>query len=155
MVNKKFVITQIITNLCILIVAVLGSVFVNLGMEWYMRLAKPTQWVPAVVFPIVWSLIYLLTAIALFVWQKHGKVPTYIYVLFVINGILNILWCLIFFTLNQLLFGLIAIVLNLIMAFWLVIQVFKQNETYGYMLCIYPFWLCLATTLNLATWILN
>ena len=153
--KKHFIKTNIITNIIIILVAVLGSVFVNLGMEWYATLVKPTEWVPSAVFGIVWTIIYVLTAITLFVWQKNSKVPTLVYVLFIINGILNVLWCLVFFTLNQLLLGAIIILLNLIFAFWLIVQVYKNNWFYGLLIAIYPVWISLATSLNLATWILN
>lgn len=153
--KKHFIKTNIITNIIIILVAVLGSVFVNLGMEWYATLVKPTEWVPSAVFGIVWTIIYVLTAITLFVWQKNSKVPTLVYVLFIINGILNVLWCLVFFTLNQVLLGAIIILLNLIFAFWLIVQVYKNNWFYGLLIAIYPVWISIATSLNLATWILN
>lgn len=153
--NKKFVVKSVITNLIIVLVAVLGSVFVGLGIGWYSTLIKPTEWPPSFLFGIVWTVIYVLTAITLFIWQKHSKVPTAVYVLFIINGILNVLWCLIYFTINQLFISLIIILLNLIAAVWLVIKINKTNGFYAALLLIYPVWISVATTLNLATWILN
>ena len=82
--NKKFIVTSVITNLIIVLVAVLGSVFVALGMDWYSTLIKPTQWPPGFLFGVVWTVIYVLTAITLFIWQKHSKVPTAVYVVFVL-----------------------------------------------------------------------
>ena len=153
--NKKFIVTSIITNLIIVLVAVLGSVFVGLGIDWYSTLIKPTEWPPSFLFGIVWTVIYVLTAITLFVWQKHSKVPTVIYVLFIVNGILNVLWCLIYFTINQLFISLIIILLNLIAAVLLVAKINKTNGFYAALLLIYPVWISIATTLNLATWVLN
>ena len=153
--NKKFIVTSIITNLIIVFVAVLGSVFVGLGIDWYSTLIKPTEWPPSFLFGIVWTVIYVLTAITLFIWQKHSKVPTVIYVLFIVNEILNVLWCLIYFTINQLFISLIIILLNLIAAVWLVIKINKTNGFYAALLLIYPVWISIATTLNLATWVLN
>ena len=73
----------------------------------------------------------------------------------IINGALNVLWCLVFFTLKQLLLGDIVIILNLIAGFLLIADIFKTKKLYGYILIIYPIWLSIATTLNLALWILN
>ncbi len=153
--RKNFIKTSIITNIVIILVAVLGSVFVALGQDWYAMLTKPTQWVPSFVFGIVWTVIYVLTAITMFIWQKNSKVPVCVYALLIINGVLNVLWCLIFFALNQLLIGAIIILLNLIFAFWLIIRVYKSNWFYALLIAIYPVWISIATTLNLATWILN
>lgn len=145
----------IISFAVIIAVAVLGSVFVNLGMDWFDTLNKPTQWVPNVVIPIVWTVIYIAFAVINFIWLKNGDVPTSAVVLMIINAVLNVLWCLTFFTLNLLLVGNIVIVLNLIAGFVLIVDIFKHKKLFGYILSIYPIWLSIATTLNLALWILN
>lgn len=153
--KKDFILKNVITNIAIVLVAVLGSVFVALGQDWYSSLIKPTEWVPSFVFGIVWTIIYVLTAIMLFVWQKHSKPRAEVYVLLIVNGILNVLWCLVFFTLNQLLLGAIIILINLIFAFWLVLRTNKYSGFYALLIAVYPVWISIATTLNLATWILN
>ena len=145
----------LISALPVLVVAVLGSVFVNLGMDWFNSLVKPSQWVPNVLIPIVWTIIYIVVAIILYLWISKEKLPTKIGVLFAVNGILNVLWCLLFFTLHQTLIGLVAILLNLAFAVWLVVEIFKHKPNYALALLIYPAWLTIATCLNLAIWILN
>ena len=139
----------------VIIVAVLGSIFVNIGMPWFESLIKPSQWIPNIVIPIVWTLIYLLASIVIFLWVRNGKMPKDIVILFIINGVLNILWCLLFFTLRLTFVGQIAIILNLIFSFYLLLEIKKESGLYYYMLTLYPIWLSIATTLNLAIWILN
>ncbi|MBE7076332.1 MAG: tryptophan-rich sensory protein [Clostridiales bacterium] len=139
----------------IILVAVLGSVFVNIGMEWFNSLRVPTQWIPNELIPIVWSVIYLTFAIILWRMESEGLIDKKLYVLIIINGILNVLWCLIFFTLNQTLGGLIFIIFNLIFAYVLVSEIFKKKYVYGLIVSIYPIWVSVATALNLALWILN
>lgn len=139
----------------VILVAVLGSIFVYLGNDWFNALIKPSQWIPNFVIPIVWSVIYSITAIIIYLWLKKGNMPKNIQVLFIINGVLNVLWCLLFFTLNLTFVGLIAIILNLIAGWYLLLEIKKQNLTYFYWLLIYPTWLSVASCLNLAVWILN
>jgi len=153
--NKNLIKKIIISTAFILIVAVLGSVFVNLGMDWFNTLNKPNQWISNIIIPIVWTIIYLAFAIINYLWIKKTTIPKHIVVLMIINGILNVLWCLIFFTLKQLLLGNILIILNLIAGIILVVSIFRSKKVYGYILSIYPIWLSIATTLNLALWILN
>ncbi|MBR2467556.1 MAG: tryptophan-rich sensory protein [Clostridia bacterium] len=145
----------IISIISVLVVAGLGSLFVNLGMDWFNSLAKPSQWIYNFIIPIMWTIIYLATCVVLYLWISNGDISTKVAVLFVINGILNVLWCLIFFTMHLTFLGNVVIVANTIFAVVLLYQIFKYNEFYGYLLSIYPIWLCLATTLNLACWILN
>lgn len=139
----------------VLLVAVLGTIFVNIGMDWFNSLEKPSQWIPNFVIPIVWSVIYLSAGIVLFLWNNNGDIPLKTSILFIINGALNVLWCLVFFTLKQTFLGNIVIIINLIFAYILLVDIFKQNKVYGYMLALYPVWLSLATSLNTAIWILN
>ena len=152
---KRKTISIIFSILAVVIVAALGSVFVNLGMNWFNGLSKPTQWIPNFVIPIVWSIIYVIAAGVLFFWIKNGEMKKKTAVLFVINGVLNVLWCLIFFTLRLTFLGNITIILNLIFAFLLIVDMFSIKKLYGYSLSIYPIWISIATTLNLALWVLN
>lgn len=148
---KKIVISFVV----IALVAGLGSLFVNLGMDWFNALKKPTQWLPNFVIPIVWSVVYITFGVIIFIWYKDDDIPTSTIVLMIINAVLNVLWCLTFFTLKQLFLGNIVILLNLIAGFALIVDILNYNKIYGYVLSIYPIWLSIATTLNLALWILN
>ena len=139
----------------IVLVAVLGSVFVNLGMEWFNGLTKPSQWIPNWVIPVVWTVIYILFAVLLLIWSTKEEIPLSTKILLIINGILNILWCLVFFTLKQTFLGNIVIIINLIAGIALWVNIFLQKKNYAYAVAIYPIWLSIATTLNLAMWILN
>ena len=47
----------------IFLVAVLGSIFVNIGMDWFDTLLKPSQWIPNWVIPIVWTVIYVICSV--------------------------------------------------------------------------------------------
>lgn len=147
--------SNIIIIFSILIVAILGSIFVQIGMNWYETLYTPKQWVPSIVIPIVWSVIYILCAVVLLVWNNRGSIPKSVTILFIINGILNILWCLVFFTFRLTLVGNITILINLIFAVILVLEIFKFKNIFGVILSIYPVWVLIATTLNTALWILN
>ena len=139
----------------IVVVAVLGSIFVNLGMDWFNELAKPSQWIPNWIIPVVWTIIYITFAVVLLVWSRKVEISKSTKILLIANGILNILWCLVFFTLKQTFLGNIVIILNLIAGIALWVNVFLQKKTYAYWISIYPIWLSLASTLNLALWILN
>ena len=153
--NKNQVIKIVISFAVILFVAVLGSIFVGIGMGWFNNLTKPSQWIPNIVIPIVWTIIYSLFEIVNFLWIKNDFIPKNILILMIINAFLNVLWCLVFFALKLTFIGNIVIILNLILGFVLLINIFNQNKLYGYILSIYPIWLSIATTLNISLWILN
>ena len=151
--SKKIQISLVIIG--IVLVAVLGSVFVNIGMGWFNSLERPMQWIPNILIPIVWTIIYLVFGVVLIVWVLKTGLPRNVIVWLIINGILNVLWCLLFFTLQLTFVGGIAIILNLIAGYVLFFNIMKYNLSYAIITSIYPVWLSIATVLNLALWILN
>ena len=153
--KKRNVISIILIILGITVVAVLGSVFVNIGMAWFDSLTKPIQWIPNIVIPIMWTLIYIDFGIVLILWILKSRLTFDVIIWLTINGILNIIWCLVFFTLNLTFIGNIVIVLNLIAGIILFFKIYKYEKFYAIVTSIYPIWLSIATTLNIALWILN
>jgi len=145
----------IITLVSIVLVAGLGTLFAQLGMGWFDSLIKPKEWIPSFIIPIVWTVIYLLFVYVLIKWQNKTPLTKENVVLLAINGVLNVLWCLVFFTLNQLLLGNIIIIINALFALRLYFEICKQDAMSGLIISLYPIWLCIATTLNMAVWILN
>ena len=141
--------------LAVSIVAILGTIFSNLGMDWFETLNLPTRWINMAIIPIIWSIIYTLFAIYLIHLTKRNKMNKTLFYYLVINGALNVLWCLVFFALKNTFLGIIVININLLSSFFLLKKIFDTNRKWGYVLMIYPTWLTIATCLNLATWILN
>ena len=145
----------IITIVSIILVAVFGTIFAQIGMGWFEGLIKPTEWIPSFIIPIVWTIIYLLFAYVLIKWQNRRPLTKENVILLAINGVLNILWCLVFFTLNQLFLGNVVIIINALFGLRLYFEICKEDAMNGLIISIYPIWLCIATTLNVALWILN
>lgn len=151
---KSSVKRQVVAAVMVVTVAVLGSVFVNLGMKWFAGLSKPSQWIPNFVIPLVWTVIYLLAIVTLVVSISQNKIGKTEAWLFALNGILNVLWCLLFFTFKLTFLGLIAIVFNFFAAIILYLKI-RKNNLWSKLMLIYPSWVSLATFLNAALWILN
>jgi tryptophan-rich sensory protein len=153
--NKENIIKYGNPILAVSLVAILGTIFTNIGLDWFMTLNTPGDWLNMSIIPIVWTVIYsLFTIYLLYIVNKEKMNKTLFYYL-VINGILNILWCFIFFTTKSIFLGQITIIINLLSSFFLLKKIFDTSKTWGYILMIYPTWLTIATTLNTAIWILN
>ena len=145
----------ILTIISIILVAGLGTLFAQLGMGWFDGLIKPTEWIPSWIIPVVWTVIYLLFAYVLIKWQNKTPLTKENVILLVINGVLNVLWCLVFFTLKQLFLGNVIIIINALFGLRLYFEICKEEAMNGLIISIYPIWICIATTLNIALWILN
>ena len=153
--TKQKVISYIIIILSVLLVAGLGTLFVNLGNQWYSTLQRPSQFVPDFIIPVVWTIIYSIFIVVLCLWTSKQAINTKTIVLLIINAVLNVLWCLVFFTLNQTFLGLVCIIALLIASYFLIFEIKKHSDLYFYLTLIYPVWASIATALNLSLWILN
>lgn len=151
--SRKEFLNYVYIVMSVLVVAGLGTLFTSLGMTWYIGLSKPSMWVPSFVFPVVWSAVYIIAIVLMIFYKSRGILDLKSIILFALNGLLNVIWCLVFFTLGLTLLGNIVIILNLILSIYLFLEI--VDKPLGFLLAIYPFWLCIATSLNLAIWILN
>lgn len=153
--KKENIINYVLGISSVLLVALLGWVFVDIGMDWFNGLQKPNEWIPNWFIPVAWTIIYLTFIFYIIHLVRKEKDNKRVIGLLIVNGVLNVLWCLIYFALNSLLGGQIVIVLNLIASVLLLKEICKSSELFSYILTIYPLWLSIATCLNLAVWILN
>ena len=152
--NSKIV-SYVIICAVILLTAILGSIFVNLGQEWFAGLARPSQFPPDPLIPVVWTIIYVIFTIVLCRWVSKDDFSAITIFLLIANALFNVLWCLLFFTLNSTIWGIVSIVILLILSWMLFVNISKYSKLYAIITAIYPVWVSIATCLNLALWILN
>lgn len=134
---------------------VLGSVFTAPAINsWYVSLAKPSFNPPNWVFGPVWTALFLLMGIALFlVWnsKSHGQSLR----VFVLQLILNVFWTVIFFGLENPFLALIEIGLLWLSIIWTVMEFQKVSKTAAYLLLPYLFWVSFAAVLNFSIVLFN
>ncbi len=145
---------------CILLceaVGFLGSFFTMSSIPtWYAALAKPSFNPPNWIFGPVWTTLYLMMGISLYlVWMKGFKKNKPAILIFLIQLALNFVWTPVFFGLHQLLLALIIIVLLWIEIFITIRKFYRISKPAAYLLVPYILWITFATALNLAIVILN
>lgn len=126
---------------------------------WYAALEKPFFNPPNWVFGPVWSVLYLLIGISLYlVWtapDKKKKPKQKAYVYFGIQLGLNALWSLVFFGLHQPWLA-VAVIATLLIFIVLTMQDFgRHSRTAKLLLVPYLAWVCFATALNIGVALLN
>ncbi len=138
---------------------VIGSFFTFSEIpNWYAFLEKPFFTPPSWLFGPVWTTLYTLMGIALFVSCKYGKpaaLSTRASYWFYAQLAVNALWSIVFFGFHSLWGGLVTIVILWLLIFK-TIQLFSQvNKTAAWLMIPYIMWVSFATVLNLALAILN
>lgn len=134
--------------------ALLGGLFSMNSTEFYAALAKPPFAPPSIVFPIVWSILYIFMALALiFYFRKKGYTPLYFW-FYLANLVLNAMWPLFFFTLEMLCFP-IFILLAMLVVNLLLISELKAVKLSFSLYLPYILWQIFALYLNISACILN
>ena len=128
------------------------------ALDWYATLQRPVITPPSWLFGPVWTLLYVLMGVALFlVWRRAaaGADVTPALGLFAAQLVLNVLWSPAFFGLRSPGLGLVVIVpldvliVLTILAFW------RVAPTAGALLLPYLGWTGFATVLNAFLYTMN
>lgn len=148
---KKIIIITIIT----FIVGSFFSLFTMNNMETFKELEKPIN-IPGIVFPIVWSILYLLMSISLYLIlesKSNEKVKSII--IYSAQLIINSLWSLIFFGFNNYLLSFIWIIFLFIIVVVMIINFYKTSKISAFLNIPYVLWIIFAGYLNLGIYLLN
>lgn len=125
---------------------------------WYAALAKPTWAPPNWLFGPVWTTLYILIGVALFlVWRKGSdkKDVKLALLVFAVQLVLNVLWSVVFFGYHSLLGGVIVVILLWIAILANIIVFYRVSKPAGLLLVPYIIWVSIASYLNYSVYLLN
>lgn len=151
----KLIISIVICFLPGLIGSIITYESVN---TWYTTINKPDFNPPDYVFAPVWTALYFLMGISLFLIWKEGlsnKIVKSAFIVFLVQLVFNALWTVIFFGLHSIAGGLIVILILWILILVCIIRFKKISVTASYLLIPYFIWVTFATILNFFILLLN
>jgi translocator protein len=127
--------------------------------DWFLNLEKPSFYPPGYLFGIVWTILYIMIGVSLYlILQKtkeqktKDKTP---YILFGAQLILNFFWTLIFFGLKNIVFAIIEIIAMWVLILLTILSFKKYSKTAAYLMIPYLLWVTFATFLTLSIYVLN
>jgi len=141
--------------LAVAAVSTFGSLF--MPGEWYRALAKPSLTPPSWVFGPVWTVLYILMAIAAWlVWLRFGfRGARIALALFITQLVMNGLWSWLFFGLHWMGIATLEIVLLLVTIVATIVAFFKLRPMAAYLLLPYVLWVGYASLLTFLLWRMN
>lgn len=159
-INKlKEILRFIVSFVLVFVAAGIGNIFtISEITTWYTTLAKPSWTPPNWLFGPVWTMLYALMAIALYLVWKEGlerKDVKVALIIFTAQLILNILWSVIFFGYHSLLGGVISIIILWIAILVNIIVFYRISKPAGLLLVPYIAWVSIASYLNYSVYLLN
>jgi len=138
---------------------IIGAVFTSSAISsWYSTLAKPALNPPSWIFGPVWTILYALMGVAVFlIWKKgiHHKHIRKAVGVFALQLTLNTLWSIVFFGLESPGWAFVNIVLMWLTIVWTMILFYKISKPAMWLLAPYILWVSFAAYLNYSIWILN
>jgi tryptophan-rich sensory protein len=152
-------IVKLVVSLAVPLLAGFGSTVwtINAIPTWYTSLNKPWFNPPNVVFAPVWTTLYLLMGVALFlIWRSpRNRTRDTGIALFAAQLFVNVIWTLAFFGLQNTLYGLLSIIPLWILIAAAIYQFNKIEKWASYLLVPYIVWVSIATALNASIYLLN
>ena len=115
---------------------------------WYEELNKPFLTPPAFVFPIAWTILYILMAVSVFFFVREAKERIYPLVIFSRQLLLNLLWAPTFFMSHNIQMALLIVLLMIAFTAYTISLFYKQSKISAYLLIPYLLWIIFAAYLN-------
>lgn len=142
----------IICFFLVFLAAAIGSSFTNnqVNSQWYQSI-KPSITPPNFVFPIVWTILYILISISLYLSYESAKTNNekkVISIAFTVNLYFNILWSVLYFGQQNILGAFIDLIFLWISILVLFTVTYKINKLASYLLIPYFIWVTFAGLLN-------
>lgn len=125
---------------------------------WYAGLTKPFWTPPPIAFPIVWTALYILMAIALWrLWDRAdpSKARRQAIGLFLVQLALNAIWSPVFFGWHEIRTALVIILLLLLSIAATIAASLRADRAAAWLLMPYVVWVAYATTINAGVVALN
>lgn len=133
---------------------ILGSIvgLITSGFMDYSELVKPPLSPPSILFPIVWSIIYLLMGISYYLYRRKTDNINFLYYL---QLFVNLLWSIIFFIFKLRFISVLWIILLDILIILTMKSFNKESKVSVYLFMPYLVWCLYATYLTIGIFILN
>ena len=143
--------------LIIIITIIIGSLFVPfVDMNIYKEIVKPKFSPPSIAFPIVWSILYILMSISLYLVLKSSNNDyKSSFKIYIFQLLVNSTWTLIFFGFHNYLLGIIWIILLIVLVITMNVNFYQINKISAFLQIPYLLWLFIALYLNISIYLLN
>ncbi len=141
-----------------LLVGGLSALITRTGMDTFETINKPPLSPPGWLFPVVWTVLFILMGIASYLVLTSGKPRQEINRALTVYGvqlIFNFFWSIFFFNFSLYLFSFIWLVLLWLLIFTTAVLFYRISKPAGYLMVPYILWVAFAGYLNFQIYLLN
>jgi len=156
---KPYILPMLIAIAIPVLVGTLSALLTRDSMDTYSTLNTPPLSPPAILFPIVWSVLYVLMGISSgIVYINRDKAPVAAAAglkSYFSSLVFNFLWSIIFFNVRSPLAALVTLLIMLYFIVKTVISYFRVSPVAAFLQIPYAVWVAFAGYLNAAIYFLN
>ncbi len=147
----------LITSLVISLgVSGLSSITIRGSSEIYKNLNRPPISPPSWIFPVVWTILYILMGISSYIiYESNSNIKNKALTVYITQLAVNFIWPILFFNLEMFLFSFIWLILLLGLVLYMTLLFYQIKPLAAYLQIPYILWLIFAGYLNLMIYILN
>ena len=141
----------------ILVPLLIGGIvgFITSSYMDYSMLIQPSFAPPAILFPIVWTILYTLMGVSYGILKTNFLTDDKINSIYYSQLFVNALWSIFFFVFKWRLFSFFWILLLIVLVILMIIEFYKKNRVSGLLQLPYLLWIIFASFLNLSIYLLN
>lgn len=132
------------------IVGIITSKYID-----YNNLIKPPFSPPGILFPIIWTILYILMGISYGILKSKNLLNQSITQIYYTQLFVNAFWSIFFFVFKLRLFSFFWILLLAILVLVMIVRFYRQNKTSGLLQIPYLIWVIFASYLNISIYFLN
>ena len=110
---------------------------------------------PSILFPIVWTILYVLMGVSYGILESKSLVNSEINFIYYLQLIVNAMWSIIFFTFEWRLFAFIWLLILILLIIAMIIKFYNKDKVAGLLQIPYLLWALFASYLNLSIYLLN
>ncbi len=134
----------------------LVSFFTRDSMDIYNKIALPSFAPPSALFPIAWTILYVLMGISAYmIYESSSKLKTKALTVYGVQLLLNFIWPFLFFDERMFLYAFILLMAIWLLVIWMISLFYKIKPLAAYLQIPYIIWLTFAALLNFNIYILN
>lgn len=138
-----------------LAIGALSSLLTKNSMKSFAMLQKPTFAPPGFLFPVVWTILYVLMGIASYLVLMSRKPTGNALIVYGIQLVFNFFWSILFFNLGLCMFAFLWLVLLWLLILLTTVLFYQISKPAGYLMIPYLLWVTFAGYLNLGICLLN
>lgn len=121
----------------------------------YKNIIKPPLSPPGYIFPIVWTILYILMGVSYLIATKDKEDDKELNQIYLLQLFVNLLWPVIFFVLEMYFTSFLWIILLIILVIAMIKELYSKSKVSAYLQIPYLLWLLFATYLNIGVFLLN